>query len=382
MLSVNTNAGAAQALRALNVVSADRGQIQSRINTGLSVASAKDDGALFAISKGLLETSATYRVQDQSLARAQSVLDVTLAALEGVSDLIIEMREIAVALSDETLDSASFSALEEDYVALFNQTVTMVENASFNGVNLLDGSTLSMSPLGVGVISSANFSSLLQSGMSSDPAAVDYNGSSFSGYSGTVTGNFGGSVWGGFTGDVWGDMTGSVWDGFNGDIYGDFTGTIWGGFNGTIYGQNNGVIFDGGAGTFHNGSVAPPNPFTVGAEHAELESYLPGSFTGIAKPTTSTANAYGGRAASLDTLQQGLGQFMAALGAQSKAVDIQRSFVNQKMDVTDSVRGSLVDADLAKESARLSASQTKEQLAIQALSIANSAPRAVLQLFA
>ena len=135
-------------------------------------------------------------------------------------------------------------------------------------------------------------------------------------------------------------------------------------------------------GTVHNGAVAPPNPFTFDAEHAALEDYMSGSFSGIAKPANSNAAAYGGKAASLNSLQEGLGQFMAGLGAKSKAVEIQRSFVNQKLDVTDSVRGSLVDADLAKESARLSASQTREQLAIQALSIANSAPSAVLQLFA
>ncbi len=230
MLSVNTNAGAAQALRALNVVSSERGQIQSRINTGLNVASAKDDGALYAIAKGLLETSATYRVQDQSLARARSVLDVTLAALEGVSDLIIEMQEIAVALSDASLDSASFSALEEDYVTLFKQTVTMVENASFNGVNLLNGSTLSMSPLGVGTINSANISSLLQTGVKTNPAAVDFTAIINNSYSGTVTGNMSGIVNGAWSGDVYGDVTGIINGPFNGDIYGDFYGSINGDF--------------------------------------------------------------------------------------------------------------------------------------------------------
>lgn len=381
MLSVNSNAGAAQALRALTAVSMDREQIQSRINTGLKVASPRDNGAMWAIANGLRETTSLYRVQDQSLARAETVLDVTLAALEGVSDLLIEMKEIAVALSDDSLDASSFAALEEDYVALFQQTVTMVENATFNGVNLLDGSTLSMQPLGVGVISGANISSLLQTGVSTTPAAVDLGGV-VSGYSGTVTGNFSAVSNGNFNGDVWGDMSGVVNGSFTGDIYGDFLGVINNGFSGTVYGQNLGVINGTNSGTFHNGSVAPPNPFTFADEHAALEDYISGSFTGIGQPGSATATDYAGRVASLNNLQEGLGQFMAGLGAQAKAVTIQRTFVNEKLDVTQSVRGSLIDADLARESARLAATQTREQLAIQALSIANSAPSILTRLFA
>jgi flagellin len=381
MLSVNSNADAAQALRALTAVSVDREQIQSRINTGLRVANPKDDGAMWAIANGLRETSSTYRVQDQSLARAETVLDVTLAALEGVSDLLIEMREIAVALSDETLDTASFEALEEDYVALFQQTVTMVENASFNGVNLLDGSNLSMQPLGFPEISGANFSSLLQTGVTSTPAAVDVSGI-FNGYSGTITGSFSGISNGNVNADVWGNVSGIINGSFSGDVYGDFSAIVSGSFTGTVYGNNSGIINGTNNGTFHNGSVAPPNPFTFADEHAALEDYITGAFTGVGQPGSSTATAYAGRVSSLNDLQEGLGQFMAGLGAQAKAVTIQRTFVNEKLDVTQSIRGSLIDADLAKESARLAATQTREQLAIQALSIANSAPSILTRLFA
>jgi flagellin len=115
---------------------------------------------------------------------------------------------------------------------------------------------------------------------------------------------------------------------------------------------------------------------------AVVAALLIGSFTGIGQPSPATATGYAGRVASINALQEGLGQFMAGLGAQAKAVSIQRTFVNEKLDVTQSVRGSLIDADLAKESARLAATQTREQLAIQALSIANSAPSILTRLFA
>ncbi|HXU81596.1 MAG TPA: flagellin, partial [Polyangia bacterium] len=56
-------------------------------------------------------------------------------------------------------------------------------------------------------------------------------------------------------------------------------------------------------------------------------------------------------------------------------------FIGKLTDVLETGVGNLVDADLAKESARLQALQVQQQLGAQALSIANQAPQIVLQLF-
>jgi flagellin len=69
------------------------------------------------------------------------------------------------------------------------------------------------------------------------------------------------------------------------------------------------------------------------------------------------------------------------MGAQSKQVSSHNSFVTRLTDVLNTGIGSLVDADLAKESAKLQALQVQQQLGAQALSIANSAPQIVLSLF-
>jgi flagellin len=58
-----------------------------------------------------------------------------------------------------------------------------------------------------------------------------------------------------------------------------------------------------------------------------------------------------------------------------------QSFVSKLQDTIDAGVGNLVDADLAKESAKFQALQTKQQLGIQALSIANQAPQSILSLF-
>jgi len=69
------------------------------------------------------------------------------------------------------------------------------------------------------------------------------------------------------------------------------------------------------------------------------------------------------------------------LGSSKGRVDMQKDFVSNLMDAIDRGIGSLVDADMTKESTRLSALQTQQQLGTQALSIANGSAQAILGLF-
>ena len=79
--------------------------------------------------------------------------------------------------------------------------------------------------------------------------------------------------------------------------------------------------------------------------------------------------------------QNNLKTSLSALGSASRRIDAQLSFTSKLSDVVESSVGNLVDADLAKESAKLQALQVKQQLGIQALSIANQAPQAIMSLF-
>ena len=72
---------------------------------------------------------------------------------------------------------------------------------------------------------------------------------------------------------------------------------------------------------------------------------------------------------------------LAALGTGAKAIDTHLTFIGKLQDSLNTGIGNLVDADVAKESANLTALQTKQQLGVQALSIANSAPQIILSLF-
>lgn len=91
-----------------------------------------------------------------------------------------------------------------------------------------------------------------------------------------------------------------------------------------------------------------------------------------------------GATQALNRLDDSITQLNAALGsigAQAKQIEAHNSFVTKLMDTLESGIGNLVDADLAKESARLQALQVQQQLGAQSLSIANQAPQIILSLF-
>lgn len=273
MLSVNTNAGAMVALQNLNATNQSMNEVQNRINTGLKVAGAKDDGGTFAIAQRMRAQVAGYGVVQQSLDRTRSVIDVALAAGEGISDLLIEMKEKALAASDVSLDAASRTALNEDFKALRDQIGTMVSTAEFNGTNLINNSVSSISAL------------------------ANQDGSS----------------------------------------------TI------TIAGEN--LSLSGGVVTL-----------------ASTASF-------------ASAGAAGTLAGTISTSLNNLNQSLARLGTAAKSLEIHKGFVQQLTDSLETGIGNLVDADLAKESARLQSLQVKQQLGVQALSIANQAPQTIMSFF-
>src|SRR5207247_2243398 len=95
--SVNTNVGAMVALQNLNSTNTQLMTTQNRINTGLKVASAKDNGAIWAIAQNQRATSSSLNSVKDSLQRGQSTVDVAMSAGATVSDLLSQMKEKALA---------------------------------------------------------------------------------------------------------------------------------------------------------------------------------------------------------------------------------------------------------------------------------------------
>jgi flagellin len=103
--------------------------------------------------------------------------------------------------------------------------------------------------------------------------------------------------------------------------------------------------------------------------------------TVTATATISTQVNASAMIATLDASIDQVNLALSKLGTGSKKLTIHKTFVDKLSDELDRGIGNLVDADMATESARLQSLQTKQQLGVQALSIANQAPQAVLSLF-
>lgn len=274
MATINTNPGAMIALQNLNKTNSDLQQVQQRINTGLAVSSAKDNGGVFAIAQSMRADVGGYKAVTQSLDLASSTVDVALAAGEAISDLMVEMKEKALAAADTSLDTASRTALNEDFKSLRDQIGTIVTNAEFNGTNLINGS---QTP-GISALANADGS----------------------------------------------------------------------------------------------------NTITIDDEDFSLGGTI---VTVAATASFSTAAAASTQATAIETSLDNLNASLARLGTGSKSLEVHKTFVGKLSDTLEKGIGNLVDADLAKESARLQSLQVKQQLGIQALSIANSAPSTVLGYF-
>ena len=156
--SVNTNPGAFIALQNLTKTTSNLDTTQLRITTGLRVNGPKDDAANFAIATQLRGDIAGIESVKIALSTGDSIVNVAISAGKSIADLLTEMKGKTVQANQAGLDSASRTALNNDFVALRDQLTTIVETAAFHDTNLItsqaanltvlstvDGSTISIS---------------------------------------------------------------------------------------------------------------------------------------------------------------------------------------------------------------------------------------------
>jgi flagellin len=271
--SVNTNNGAAIALQYLTATQGQLDQTQSHINSGLKVANARDDGAIYAIAQNQRSAVAGYASVINSINNGTSSIDVALSAGQSISDLLIQLKTKALAAADSSLDTASRQALNANFTALRDQITTIVKNAVFNGFNLVDGSTNQITAL----------------------ASAD-------------------------------------------------------------------------------GS----RRITTSAQNLKLSGSI------VTVKSTATISTQAKASTLVATIQASLTNVNSALAKLSSGAakfSIQATFSQKLSDTLTTGIGNLVDANLASESAKLQSLQVKQQLGVQALSIANQQPQTILSLF-
>lgn len=142
-LSVNTNNNALVALANLNSTETQMSVTQNRISSGLAVSSAKDNAAVWAIAQGQRADIGALTSVKMSLDRASSISDVAAAAGKSISDLLTQVKAKVVAGMDASLNTSSRLVLNSDYTSLLNQIKDVINNASFDGANILNGSQAS-----------------------------------------------------------------------------------------------------------------------------------------------------------------------------------------------------------------------------------------------
>src|SRR5215813_4745252 len=271
--SVNTNTGAMTALQYLNQTQGQLNRTQNAIKSGLKVASAKDDGAIYAIAQNQRGAVAGYQSVISSLNNGSSAIEVALSAGQSISDLMIQLKQKALSAADPSLDTASRQALNSDFTALRDQITTIVKNAVFNNFNLVDGTTTKVQAL----------------------ASAD--------------------------------------------------GT---------------------------------RRITTQAQNLKLSGSI------VTLKSTATVSTQAKASALITVLQTSLTNVNSALAKLSSGAakfSIQATFTQKLSDTLTAGIGNLVDANMAQESALLQSLQVKQQLGVQALSIANQAPQTILSLF-
>jgi len=136
--SVNTNINAMVALQALNRTNDALGVTQKRISTGFRVADARDDGAAFAVAQTVRADIAGLTSANEQLGGVKGILDTALAGLTKVSETMAEVRTVLVKLADGNLSADQRAQYEAQYTSLVDQITNFIDDATYNGGNLLD----------------------------------------------------------------------------------------------------------------------------------------------------------------------------------------------------------------------------------------------------
>lgn len=136
MASILTNTSAFTALQNLRSINSNLVDVQNQISTGKKISSARDNAAIFAVSKVLESDVAGFTAISDSLNVGQSTLSVGRNAAETVSDLLVELRGNIVASQEENVDRTKIQADVESTVEQIN---SIVDSARFNGLSLVEG---------------------------------------------------------------------------------------------------------------------------------------------------------------------------------------------------------------------------------------------------
>jgi flagellin len=313
MNSINTNIAAMTALQSLQQTSKDMLTTQSRISTGLRVATASDNAAYWSIATAMRSDNDALSTVQDALGLGKSTVNVAYTGMNNSISLVSQMKDKLAAALAPGVDR---SKIQSDIKELQNQLKGVADSASFSGENWLS------------VDSSKTGYNATKSIVSSFTRSSD----------GTVS-----------IGYIKVDTSKAVL----------FDANTTAGADGILDAQRSttgAVVTTGGV------SVMSIDISTL-SDSAADQAVLSGYIQAVSKAFDEMTKAATG------------------LGATQTRINLQTDFVTSLMDSIKSGISQLVDADMNEESTRLQALQVKQQLGVQALSIANQSSQNILSLF-
>jgi len=428
MSSILTNNSAMVALQSLKSINANLNRTQVEISTGKAVGAAKDNAAVWAISKVMESDVEGFKGISESLSLGESTVAVARKASETVTSLLNDIKSKIVSAQEDNKDRVK---LQTDIDALRKTIVSVVSAAQFNGLNLVNGTvttTNANGATGVNVLASLDRSS--DGSVVAGQIGVDTKNLSLTqgtallsaaasigidaGVANVIDANDGGTndsitlntfafldAAGGASGTAALSRTaaGVVNTVDSGLVEGDqlrlqigsvearYTIKVGDTAEAIVGGMKNALIaggLDETAFTFDittAGELKVTNNTNQAATFAFGATRGTGGLAALQNIDVSTQAGAQSALGQIEGMIQTSINAAAEFGSVEKRISIQNDFVSQLSDALKSGIGALVDANMEEASARLQALQTQQQLGIQALSIANQAPQTILALF-
>ena len=392
MDSILNNSAALSALQALQMTQQSLNTVQNQVSTGLSVSSAADNSSYWSIAAELNADSSVVQASNDALSQGQSVLATASSAINSV---ITTINSIATALTQATEPGAEIGNINTSLASLGQQLTDAVNGASFNGMNVLNGSLTALNFVSGfnatatgGTVNTIAFTAQALYGLTtggtststtsqstlSDPTTMAELQTQFATdtadttavTAGTVTATYG-------TDAIYEDDTNQALTVQSVALDGTATTTTY-----TALDANGNSVAQGGAPTFATtASYAVTTTVTTPAS----QNLLVQGGTDLTDINVAGATAAQTALNNVNAALSAVTNYAALIGATQDRMTTANTFNTALMTNYSNGVAGMVDADMNTASTQLQALQTQEQLGIQSLSIANQNAALILKLF-
>lgn len=324
MNSIITNSAAMAALGTLRSISDQLDQSQNRMITGYRVGNASDDAAYWSIARTMKSDDKAMSAVEDALNLGAATIDIAYTGLNASIEVVDDIKSKLVAASEPGVDR---NKVNKELAQLKGQLQTIAKSSSFNDVNWLNISDNTGSRVEV-----------VGSFTRDANRAITMEKIDFDIYGGAATG----------------DVLGLIDD------------------RSTATGGSAGILTS----TYYAQEAAAASNWVLHVNDSNAATAIE-----IELSDSTTNDDIDDMISVVDKMLMQLTNAGADYGALKMRVGLQSDFVVALRDWTTKGVGILVDADMDEEATRLKALQAQMQLTTQGLSIANSAPSMLLQLF-